>query len=202
MPGRRVNWPDVRAAYVQGHVVDPQRDPFQRSYPTMDEVATVHGIGLTSVRRHAAAERWTELREDFQAEVEGERRRWLIDNRTRTATGIDTRGLQSAEAGLALIGMRLTRLINDQTAKPAEARGGGLDARELAGLGLAAKRFIDVKAHVMGQPSTAPEDSLDELERAARVEERKIAEELAAFIEERRAEQEADGLPAGPTLAT
>lgn len=193
---RRVNWPEVRAAYVQGHIVDAARDPFARSYPTMEEVATLHGVSETGVRRKAAEERWTELREDFQAEVERERRRWLVEERTRQSTGIDNRGLQSAEAGLALVGLRLTRLIRDQEARPVDARGAGLDARELAGLGLAAKRFIDVKAHVMGQPSTAPEDTLDELERRQRVEERRIAEELAAFIAERAAEEDAGTLPA------
>jgi len=197
MPGRRVNWTDLRAAYVEGHVVDPQRDPFARSYPTLEEVATLHGVGLTSVKRHSGEEKWLEQREAFQAEVERERRRWLVEQRAGRATAIDDRGLQSAEAGLGLIGMRLARLIRDQEGRPVEARGAGIDARELAGLGLAAKRFIDVKAHVMGQPSTAPEETLDELERAARVEELRLAEELAAFIAARQEDEaEADTAPA------
>lgn len=200
MTGRRINWHELRGAYVHGSLIDAQRDPFGRSYPTLEEVATVHGVAPSSVNRRAAAEGWVELREDFQAEVERERRRHLIEERTGRSTRIDDRGLSAAEAGLALIGMRLTRLVNSQTEQPTDARGMGIDARELSGLGLAAKRFIDVKAHVMGQTATAPEESLDELERQQRVAERQVAEDLAAFIAERQAERAAD-LEAGSAPA-
>lgn len=195
---RRLPWDDMRAAYVMGHAVDPDRDPHRRSWPTLDEVATLHGANASHVRTRASAEDWTGQREQFQVETEAARRRWLIDDRAERATRVDDRGIQVAEAGLALVGTRLTRLIRTQDQLEADARGTGIDARELAALGLSAKRFIDVKAHVMGQPSTAPEDTLDELERRQRVEERKLAEELAEFIAVRQAEEAADEAGAAP----
>lgn len=192
MTGRRLNWHQIRAAYVEGHITDPQRDAFTRAWPTLNEVATIFGVSENTVRRRSSEEHWTDLREEFQAEVERGRRAWLIGDRIDRSTRVDDRGLQAAEGGLALVGMRLTALIHPRRGQAEEQRGIGLDARELAALGLAAKRFIDVKAHVMGQPSTAPDETLDELERQERVETRKLAEDLAEFIASRRAEEAED----------
>lgn len=192
---RRLPWDEMRAAYVMGAAIDPDRDPHRRTWPTLDEVAQLFGASPGMVRTRSGRERWPEQREAFQADAEAARRRWLIDDRAERAGRVDERSLQVAEAGMALVGTRLTVIIRAQDGHVPDLRGIGIDARELAALGLAAKRFTDVKAHVMGQPSTAPEDTLDELERAARVEERKIAEELAAFLAERRAEERDDTAP-------
>jgi hypothetical protein len=195
---RRLPWDEMRAAYVMGAAIDPDRDPHRRSWPTLDEVAQLFGASPGIVRTRSGNEGWVAQREQFQAESETARRRWLIEDRAERATRVDDRSLQVAEAGMALVGTRLTVIIRAQEGQVPDLRGLTVDARELAALGLAAKRFVDVKAHVMGQPSTAPEDSLDELERRQRVEERKIADELAAFLEERRAEAAADVDGAAP----
>lgn len=199
MPARRNDWPTLRAAYVEGHIIDPQRDPYSRAWPTLEEVSTLHGVAFNTVRRRAAQEGWTTQREEFQAEVERERRRWLIEQRVEQATRVDDRGLSSAEAGLALVGMRLTLILAQQQQLPQPERGRGVDGRELAGLGLAAKRFIDVKAHIMGQPATSPDETLDELERQERVETRSLAADLAAFLAERTAERAAEEQDAAPS---
>jgi hypothetical protein len=201
---RRIPWHEVRADYVEGVAEDPDGDPHKRSWPTLADVATLHGVSHDVVRKRAAKERWNDQKERFQLDIEQARRRWMLEQRTDRATTIDDRGLRAAEAGLALIGLRLTRLVRSQQGHTEESRGVGLDARELAQLGLASKRFLDVKAHIMGQPSTGADMSTDELERRQAMEERQIAEELAAFLAE-RAELEAadvavDGIGHRPEL--
>ena len=197
---RRLNWHEIRAAYVEGGIVDAQRDAFSRTYPTQEEVATLYGVAVTSVRRRAGDERWLDLREAFQGEVEAQRRRSIIERRGDQSERLDDRGLSSAEAGLALVGMRLTWLIRRETvlpnggARPEADRGVTVDARELTALGLAAKRFVDVKAQILGQSATSAEATVDELERELVVEDRRLAEELVAWIEQRQADEDADDL--------
>lgn len=185
-------WPDIRAAYVEGVATDPDGDPSKRSWPTLEELSVTWGVPHSTMKHKSRAEGWVEQRETFQAELDAARRRTLIQERSDRAVRVDDRALTASEAALSLVGIRLTRLVRLQQALGADARGGGIDARELAQLGLATKRFVDVKAHVMGQPSTTPEAELDEMERAQRIEERKLAESMAAFIAERAAAAEAD----------
>ena len=197
---RRLNWHEIRAAYVEGAIVDSARDAFLRSYPTMDEIAVIYGVHVSSVRRRAAEQHWSEQRDAFQADVDAARRRSIIERRGDQSERLDDRGLSSAEAGLALVGMRLTWLIRRETVlptggqRPEQDRGVNVDARELTALGLAAKRFVDVKAQILGQTATSAEASVDELERELVVEDRRLAEELVAWIEQRQADEDAEDL--------
>ena len=191
--GARLNqWPSVRAAYVEGWIPNPDQQPFTRAWPTLEEVAVTHGMKITTVANRATQEGWGNQREQFQLEVDQARRRWLVEQRTDRVTRVDDRGLSAAEAGLALVGMRLTHLLRAQEPMAESQRGQQVDARELSALGLAGKRFLDMKAQVMGEPLTAAEGTLDDMEREARLEDRRIAEQLVAFIAERQAEQVAD----------
>lgn len=200
----RRNWREIRASYVEGLATDPDGDPSQRSWPTLQEVADLHGVSVSHMKHRAAKEKWTEARDEYQAELDALRRRTLLQERADRSVRVDDRALTASEAALSLVGIRLTRLVNLQRNMTADQRGGGIDARELAQLGLATKRFVDVKAHVMGQPSTTPEAELDEMERRQRIEERNLAESMAAFIAERAAEAAADvdaaaAVPAPPS---
>ena len=188
MGARYQQWPTVRAAYVEGFIPNPDTEPFSRSWPTLEEVAAVHGLSIHTVTSKAGRDGWTDQREQFQLEVDQARRRWLVEQRSERVVRVDDRGLSAAEAGLALVGMRLTHMLRQQEPQAASARGQTVDARELSALGLAGKRFLDMKAQVMGQPLTAAEGSLDDMERAARLEDQRIAEQLVAFIAERQAE--------------
>lgn len=196
MGGRRVNWDELRASYVEGDVPDPGQNPFRRVYPTLEEVSVLHGVEFARVRQRSAQEGWVAQRERFQAEVEEARRRHLRDQKVEQTTRIDDRGLSNAEAGLGLVSMRLTFLLNAQTRLAHAERGTGIDARELSTLGLAAKRFLDLKAQIMGQPSTADEGrTLDEIERAARLDDERVAEDLVRFIQQREAEDDEADAP-------
>lgn len=187
----KINWHEVRAAYVEGHVPNPAAEPFRRIYPTLDEVATLFGISIGLVTRHSGKERWLDQRAAFAAEVEQARRAHVMESRVAQVGRIDERGLSNAEAGLGLVSMRLTYLLRREQQTADADRGTRVDARELSTLGLAAKRFLDVKAQILGQPLTAVE-SADADERAQRVEERRLADDLMAFIAERRAEDAAE----------
>ena len=84
---------------------------------------------------------------------------------------------------MALIGMRLTHLIGREQEKAQPLRGERVDAPELAALGLAARRWLQVKAQVFGQPMLdAP--SIDEVERELAVSEALVAARLAAHLAE------------------
>lgn len=189
---QRVDRAAIRASYVEGVAKDPDGDPTDRVWPSLDEVATLHGISRTTVIRRSMAEHWPDLRKEFQANVETERKRRFIEQRGEQAAALDRRALTNAEGGMALIGMRLTSLIVHEADKPERDRGRSLDGRELASLGLAARRWLQVKAAVLGQPDLDT-PSIDELERQALVAETLVAARLAEHLAEHvRAEAEHD----------
>lgn len=182
----RPDWPAVRAAYVEGHATDPDADPNARTWPTLEEVAALHGVSYRAVAQHSSRERWPALREEFQRQVDEERRRLLAEDRGRKVASIDGRALTSADAGLALVGRRLGLLVRTETDRGNDA-GKGVDAAELAALGLAARRWVQVKDMVIGK---AVEDVPDEAvqERDQRVAEQVLAAKLAEHVAERLAD--------------
>lgn len=182
----RYNWSEIRARYVEGTALDPDGDPTRRSWPSLTDVAAETGIGMTAIKRHARDEHWTEQRAAHQSELERNRRAALIAQRVEQATKVDAQGLTVAEAGMALVGVRLTHLVNRETGNGAE-RGARIDGGELAALGLAARRWLQVKAAVMGQPEDlAP--TADEVERQFQIDEAMTAARLAEHLAARARE--------------
>jgi hypothetical protein len=182
----RHDWGPVRERYVTGMAVDPDGDPAARSWPTFAEVAALFGIPEGTVHQRATAERWTEQRDQYRLDVEQERRRRLRDEHAGKALQVDRRGLSAAEAGLALVGQRLEWLIGQERARVGSDRGAGVPAGELAALGLAARRWIQVKAAVLGA-TLSDEATSDDLERELRVGEQTVAAQLAEHIARRAA---------------
>lgn len=188
----RVPWDAVRASYVEGTAHDPDGDPNTRTWPTLAEVAALHGIGLRSVTRRSSTEGWPAKRDEYQREVDEERRRLVVADRAAKVASIDKRGLTSADAGLALVGRRLEFIVRKEQARPADEIGAGVDPRDLATLGLAARRWVQVKDAVMGRPSPdeVPDDATQE--RDQRVAEAVLAARLAEHREARAADQAVD----------
>lgn len=189
----RVDWPRFRERYVCGVAEDQDGDPSLRSWPTLGEIAVLAGVSLATVNERSAKEGWTRLREDHQAEVEQERRRALVVEQAGRAASIDRRGLTVADAGLALVGQRLTFLVQRERGLAPNERGRTVPAGELAALGLAARRWLQVKQAVMGQALDLDDETL--LERELALAERDVAARLAEHV----ARRDDDDLPAlGP----
>lgn len=192
----RIDWPAVRRDYVEGRAVNPDGDPNARTWPTLEELATLHPAGISTIRTRSAREHWPDLRSSYQAEIEAGRKRQLIEQRGEQAAALDRRALTNAEAGMSLIGMRLSHMVTTEAAKPLADRGQRLEGSELASLGLAARRWLQVKAAVLGQPDIDT-PSIDELERQALVAETLVAARLAEHLAEHvraEAEHEADAV--------
>lgn len=188
---RRIDWTAVRASYVEGNAHDPDADPNTRTWPSLAEVATLHGLGLRTVTRRSSLDNWPAAREEFQRDVDEARRQLVVADRANKVASVDRRGLTAADAGLALVGRRLEHITRGEIARGQDA-GAGVEARELAALGLAARRWVQVKDQVIGRPS--PDDVPDEAtqERDMRVAEAVLAAQLAEHRARRQADADAD----------
>lgn len=175
-PGQRIDWTAVRASYVEGTAQDPDGDPTARSWPTLAEVAAYHGIAERTVDTRSMREGWVAQRDAFRADVERRRREALAEETAQKVGSIDRRGLTAADAGLALIGHRMTFLVRAELARGQEAAGQGVVAQELAALGLAARRWVQVRDQVVGRPVL---EEGEDLERDLRVAEQVLAAKLA-----------------------
>lgn len=98
----RDDWPDMRAAYVEGLQEDGRIH-----WPTLNEVATMYACHPASVRQRAAAESWTEQRATFQRRIEEERRAARAEEMARIGADLDIRVLRAAATGLGIAEGRL-----------------------------------------------------------------------------------------------
>ena len=180
---KRIDWPSVRRTFVEGQAVDVDGDPNHRNWPSLGEVAALHGLSEPAVKVHSRKENWLALRLEHQTDIDTVRRRRLVEQRADQASKLDRRALSNAEGGMALIGIRLTHLISRESEKSAPQRGDRIDAPELAALGLAARRWLQVKAQVLGQPDVDG-PTVDDVERELAVSEALVAARLAAHLAE------------------
>lgn len=200
----RIDWPLLRKHYVEGTAVNPDGDPDARNWPSIDELAALHGVNRGTVGRRSSREHWPQQREQLQIEVDRRRRERLADERASQAANVDRRGLSAADAGLALVGHRLAFMLQRAQQQPANGRASDLHARELATLGLAAWRFVRTKEAVLGSPTSDEPVSDAQLEREQRVEEELLAARMALRSADRLRDDDAldaaEGVsPAGST---
>lgn len=184
----KADWLSIRRAYVEGRAQNPDSDPLARVWPTLEELAILHGLHVRTVERRSRDEGWIRQREQFQLDVEKQARERTAAERAAAVGSIDTRGLSAADAGLAMVGHRLAHLLRNANAQAQTQRGADLHARELSTLGLAAWRFVRIKDAVLGTLSLVdePDDAIVEREQ-------QLGEEmLAARLALRHAERLAD----------
>lgn len=198
MSRRRHDWAAIRAHYIEGIPTNPDGHNDERSWPTLDEVATLNGVNAPMLRNHAAREGWVRQREEHQRNVEQARRARLVTERAEQAAGIDHRAMSAADAGLALVGHALAYRIRQQTdpGLPAADRGKAVSASELAAFGLAARRWVQVKEAVFGR-SLGDGDDLTDAERDDRdqqVVERVLAAQVAENLLRRREDTDPPGV--------
>lgn len=184
-PGQAIDWPAVRAMYVEGTATNPDGDPNLRTWPTQDDCALAFGISRRALNARASREHWTAQRDEFQAEVDRLRRDALATETAEKVTSIDRRALTIADAGLSLLSHRVSFLVRGEIAREQDA-GKGVSATEMAALGLAARRWVQVRDAVIGKG--APVEDEGDTERDLRVAE----QVLAAKIAQHRAAREAD----------
>lgn len=195
----RYDWPTIRAEYIEGRAQNPDSDPTKRVWPTLDEIATLHGIPVRTVEGRSRRESWVQQREQFQLDVERQAREHAARERSETVGSIDSRGLRAADAGLAMVGHRLAFLLRRSGQQPPDGRGADLHARELSTLGLAAWRFVRVKDAVLGTLSLVDEPDEATVEREQQLGEELLAARVALRVAERMAdEQDEEGLLDAP----
>lgn len=173
-----VDWQRLSGDYIEGF----DHGNGERLWPTYEDIAAAADVSLQSVQARGRVGAWAAKREAFRIELDQERRRAILESRTQQLVDIDRRALSASEGGIALVGTRLTWLVNQTVEDRRQDREPRVDARELAALGLAAKRFMEVKAIVSGQPLAEGQETLDEAERALLV----FEMEMAARVEEHR----------------
>jgi hypothetical protein len=183
--GQAINWPAVRAMYVEGTATDPDGDPNLRTWPRQADVAAAFGISERAIATRSARDGWTAQRDEFQADVDRARREALVAETATKVTSIDRRALTIADAGLSLLSHRVTFLVKAEIDRQQDA-GKGVSATEMAALGLAARRWVQVRDAVIGRG--APVDDEGDTERDLRVAE----QVLAAKIAQHRAARESD----------
>lgn len=180
--GTAIDWLAVKRDYIEG-IVGPNDE---RMWPTIDDLAARLGVSHDAVKVRSAQGAWPDAREQFRVELDGERRRAIFESRKEQLVSIDKRALTSAEAGIALVGTALSRIVREQNVD-AGLVPPRIDPKQLTGLGLAAKRFMEVKAAATGQVAPSEQETLDEVELAARRAEESLAARIQAHVE-RRAE--------------
>lgn len=195
----RADWLTIRREYVEGRAENADADPLRRVWPTLEELATLHGLHVRTVERRSKNEQWGQQREQFRLDVERQARDRNARERAETIGTIDHRGLRASDAGLAMVGHRLAFLLRRAGTQPPDGRGADLHARELATLGLAAWRFVRVKDAVLGTISLADEPDEATVEREQQLGEEMLAARLALRHAERLADEGDDErLDAGP----
>lgn len=199
MTRRSLDWDAIRASYVEGTATDPDGNPHERTWPTLDEVAMLHGAAKSTVHRRSAQEEWPARREAFQLEVETARRSAVVEQRSKLATSVDRRALAVSDGILALVEHRVGYLVNVQVRRLEQrelevkadgstaylAAGVDVDGQELAALGLATRRAVEAKDRVMGRPLAEEQDDTAVEERAQRAMEERLAERLRQAVAER-----------------
>lgn len=180
----RPDWYRLRSTYVEG-ITGPNDE---RIWPTLEDIADTNGLAFQTVKAHSRQGAWQEERETFRAELDAERRRAIFEARKDQLVKMDERALSAAEGGLALVGTAITALVNSVVrAQQANTTAPRIDGRELSALGLAGKRFMEVKAQAVGQVVASEQETLDDIEMAQRRVEAELAQRIQEHLD-RRAE--------------
>lgn len=184
MPSRP--WLDMRAAYVEGVATDPDGDPTARTWPSLDEVGALFGVPPQTVRARSTREHWVALRTEFQRDLDRERRQQVIAARSERVAAIEGTALGNVQAGTVLVQRRLSYLVGQHRT------GDRLDASELAALGLAQRRWLQVEGQILGRPDDTGDGELLLSERDAQVAEAALAARIMARVERAAADAGVD----------
>ena len=162
----RYNWDAIRTAYVEG-VVD-EKNPDERQWGTLADVAAMFDAGANRVREKSADEHWPEQRVMYQKQLTERRQRKRASELGKAAVDLDSKALNVSKLGIAMVTTRLAEIAQEVQARAAtkaetQARiEAGLpveayllkpavDARELDTLGRAAEQFHRLGLRALGE---------------------------------------------------
>lgn len=179
-PKTGFNWESIYREFVEGIAEGP--GPEDRTFPTLKALAERHGPAYVTIRERAAAERWTEKKEQYQAQVAFDRQKERSKRLAKNAGEFDEKSYKVGDIGINLVMMRLAEIAQEaQAKKPVRdaamqnlANGVPIDdkdlrsaiwSREIEGLANAAERFqnigmkslgTDVQRHTLSGPGGGP----------------------------------------------
>jgi len=90
------NWPEIKSAYVEGYVDDSGAVV----WPTLDQCAQDFNVSISTLRKRAAHEDWSEEKNAYRQNLEQARQERKIDVLADKATKFDEQVFKAAEAGL------------------------------------------------------------------------------------------------------
>lgn len=164
-PQALFNWDVVYREFVEGIPNGESED--DRSFPTMKALSERHGMAYQTIRERAAAERWSEKKDSFQAQVVMERQKQHAKKLAKNAAEFDEKSFKIGDVGVNLITMRLVEIAQEaQAKKPVRERAiqnlaagipidekdlrSAIWSREIEGLANAAERFQNIGMRALG----------------------------------------------------
>ena len=133
------DWPAVKAAFVEGY----ERDSVRFAEPQLGDVASKFGIPLSTIKKRAMIEKWTEERHLFQKRLEDAKRERTTEVLASKGAEFDALSLRSAEKLFKKIERQLDAALADKSTAP-------LTPNQVAALATAAKQAQHVGRLVMG----------------------------------------------------
>ena len=156
----RYDYEGPKQVYVEGRVDDKG----SRSWPSLQDVADLFEIPGNRLREKAAKDRWTDQRAAFQANLEKVRQEKRLATLSKEAVELDSRALNVAKMGIALVMLRLGEMTQKAQALQKERAEHGqdaddmgfpiADARELETLGRAASAWHSLGGKALGEVET------------------------------------------------
>lgn len=170
---RKYNWEQLAKEYIEG-IETPGKE--ERVFPTMKELAELHGVPAQMVRARASKERWTEKKDAHAMRLAKERLRKRQSLLLNKGVDFDDRAHKAAELGVGLITNRLAEIAQEISRRQKvrdnalammdaglpinkEDLYSAINYREMEGLASALSRFQEVGMKALGTDVTRHEIS-------------------------------------------
>lgn len=169
-------WEDVRRDYCEGIQRDPDNDPLDIQWPTLEEVARKYNIPPTTVFARSSRERWANQKKSIVLQTNIRRRRDREKKLAKEGIQFDTNVLAMSKLGINIVLKRLVEISKSSQQREGMAelmmaaaeRGevidlssmGGMadfDAKELEQLSNAAAKFEELGRRILGDPAATSE---------------------------------------------
>lgn len=107
------DWPKISVDYIEGII---SKDG-ERVYPTLEEVAQKYSVRAGIVRKHAAKERWRDMRRTFQEELAEKERQIRLARRSREEITFHDNCLKLAKGGIFHLSDHMQQLLDRYNAE-------------------------------------------------------------------------------------